>query len=150
MTSVLSTPSLREGEWLRARGARVWRATFPGHLDQVRRARAFVRILLAGTGLEDDAALIVTELANNSLQHTRSGADGGWFGVEVVADGARVIVSVTDQGANSALAWENSGPLAEEGRGLFIVADLAASHGTRTEPGAGHTVWAELIGETGA
>lgn len=144
MTLVRSTSSLSKGEWVRARGERVWRVAFPGAHDQVRRARALVRTLLAGTGCEDDAALVVTELANNALQHTRSGVEGGWFGVEVVANDARVLVSVTDQGAGGELVWANSGPGAEDGRGLFIVAELAASCGARVESDGAHTVWAEL------
>lgn len=144
MTSLTDAPKLGDGSWLHARGDRLWRATFPGRADQVRNARSLVRLLLAGTGYEDDAALVVTELADNALLHTRSGTDGGLFGVEVTTTDSGVRVAVTDQGADTDLKWENSGPLAEHGRGLFIVDQIATAHGTEGDRHRGHTIWAIL------
>ncbi|MDX6738691.1 ATP-binding protein [Actinocorallia sp. A-T 12471] len=117
---------------------------FSGRPEEVRKARNLARTLLAGTGYEDDAALVVTELADNALLHTRSGAEGGVFGVEVSAGRSGVRIAVADQGAESELEWENSGPLAECGRGLFIVGQIAASHGMHGSADRGHTVWAVL------
>lgn len=123
-----------------------WRRTFPGRPDQARLVRRFVAFLLEDCRHAEDAVQAVAELAGNALIHTRSGRPGGTFVVEVRRGADNLAVSVTDQGGS----LEDSGPhtkqheddLAENGRGLPIVADLA-THVTWTgDPDHGHTVTA--------
>ncbi|MCO6011087.1 ATP-binding protein [Actinoallomurus purpureus] len=123
-----------------------WRRTFPGRPDQARLVRRFVAFLLEDCRRADDAVQVVAELAGNALIHTRSGRPGGTFVVEVRRGEDCLAISVTDQGGS----LEDSGPhtrrhdddLAENGRGLPIVEDLA-THVTWTgDPDHGHTVTA--------
>jgi serine/threonine-protein kinase RsbW len=123
-----------------------WRRTFPGRPQQARLVRRFVAFLLEDCPHADDAVQAVAELAGNALIHTRSGRPGGTFVVEVRRTQGRVAVSVTDQGGS----LEDSGPhtkrhyddLAENGRGLPIVADLATHVAWTGDPDHGHTVTA--------
>ena len=52
------------------------RRVFPGRQDQVAQAQRIVARALDGCPAADDAVLCVSELASNTLQHTRSGP--GW------------------------------------------------------------------------
>ncbi|GAA4626479.1 hypothetical protein GCM10023196_034900 [Actinoallomurus vinaceus] len=123
-----------------------WRRTFPGRPDQARLVRRFVAFLLDDCRHADDAVQVVAELAGNALIHTRSGRPGGTFVVEVRRWEDGLAVSVTDQGGS----LEDSGPhrrpqdddLAENGRGLPIVADLATRVTWTGDPDHGHTVTA--------
>ncbi|MEV5751269.1 ATP-binding protein [Actinoallomurus sp. NPDC052308] len=123
-----------------------WRRTFPGRPDQARLVRRFVAFLLEDCRHVDDAVQAVAELAGNALIHTRSGRPGGTFVVEVRHGDGCLAVSVTDQGGS----LEDSGPhrkrhdddLAENGRGLPIVADLATHVRWTGDPEHGHTVTA--------
>ncbi|ROO90507.1 histidine kinase-like protein [Actinocorallia herbida] len=138
-------------KWIRATGPLSWRRTFVGARDQVPRARAFVESLFLGTRREDDAGLIVTELVNNVVLHTRSREPGGWFGVEVVID-ELAWLTVTDQGGADRPQIRPQAPVAEvdlddlgqTGRGLFIVSELATSLDIQGCPVRGHTVRAVL------
>src|SRR5690606_25630567 len=75
-------------------GPMVWRRVFPGRGDQAALARKMVRVLLEDTPRADDAEWIAAELVSNALLHTRSGAPGGHFLVEVARGlhAARVMV----------------------------------------------------------
>jgi serine/threonine-protein kinase RsbW len=123
-----------------------WRRTFPGRPEQARLVRRFVAFLLEDWPHADDAVQAVAELVGNALIHTRSGRPGGTFVVEVRWEPDRLAVSVTDQGGS----LEDSGPhtkrhdddLAENGRGLPIVADLATRVTWTGDPDHGHTVTA--------
>ena len=138
-------------EWLRAPGPMVWRRTFPGTGEEVARARAFVKELLSGTGCEDDAGLIATELVNNVVLHTRSKDPGGWFGIEVVL-GEIASLAVTDQGGGGLPVVKlpevtedfDLNGLDQSGRGLFIVSELAISLDIQGSPAYGHTIRAVL------
>ncbi|PZG37090.1 ATP-binding protein [Spongiactinospora gelatinilytica] len=125
-----------------------WRCVFPGESDQVGRARHIVEALFAGTGREDDAGLIVSELATNALVHTRSGKAGGWFGVEVRLpyDGPAYL-GVYDLGG-SGCPWFGRHQADDEpgmgGRGLAIVRELAVDVSRMGNPATGYTVWVYL------
>ena len=116
-------------------------AQFPAADDSPRRARHFVATVLErwgqGPGLLEDAQLVMTELATNAVVHARSG-----FSVEVcqLGDGARL--AVRDAGPAKPVLRDPA-PLGTAGRGLRIVAALAADWGVLPDAG-GKTVWAEL------
>jgi serine/threonine-protein kinase RsbW len=96
--------------------------TFPARADQISQARAFVREILAGCQLAEDAALICSELATNAVLHSDSAKPGGWFTVRAeVREGDYVWVEVEDQGGR----WAEEDSSDERGRGLDIVTALA-------------------------
>lgn len=145
------TPGTAE-EWRISSGPMTWRATFPGAPDQIGNARHLMETLFAGTGREEDAGLIISELATNSVLYTRSGQPKGWFGVEVVLD-ALAYLAVTDLGGagrligtppTSAATCEDDLELGIGGRGLLMVAELAVSMGVHGSPETGHTIWADI------
>jgi hypothetical protein len=124
-----------------------------------------VEELFTGTGRADDAGLIVGELAANAIRYTRSGSEDGWFGVEVACH-LFARVGVTDLGGGGRLIGKtefttsrnhadfDDGPACLPipeldgvelgGRGLAIVAHLAASTGACGSDALGHHVWADL------
>lgn len=90
--------------------------------------------------VREDVALVASELLGNALRHASSLGDGqlavnwglGDWGVEI---------SVTDGGGATTPSMHEADPTATGGRGLSIVASVAArwgveQHGTQT------TVWA--------
>jgi DcmR-like sensory protein/histidine kinase-like protein len=112
-------------------------ATFPADTGSPRAARRFVCEALAQWGAVeaiDDAAIVVTELANNAVLHAHTG-----FAVTVTCDDGDLRICVQDQvplAAGSALA-------AKPGHGLSVVA--AVSRRWRAEDtGRGKAVWADL------
>ncbi|TDD80866.1 ATP-binding protein [Actinomadura darangshiensis] len=123
-----------------------WRRVFSGRADQVRSARVFASALFAGTGREDDVAVVVAELATNAVRHSRSGTQRGWFGLEVtMADVA--YVAVTDQGGGRVPYLQAERPdesLQVSGRGLLMVSRLALATGMHGSPQVGYTVWADM------
>ncbi|MEU9889733.1 ATP-binding protein [Sphaerisporangium sp. NPDC051011] len=129
--------------------------TLPGRVDQVGVARAFTRRLLHGDPVLDTALLVVSELASNSVQHSRSSLPGGTVTLYVLHVGARVRIEVHDDGADgvphmrpagSETLPEWDGELDEldlRGRGLRLVDEVTACWGFAI----GHrrtTTWAEL------
>ncbi|WP_395110227.1 ATP-binding protein [Actinomadura sp. SCN-SB] len=128
----------------------MWRRIYPGRLDQIAQVRSWVRAQCADTERADDAALIAAELTSNALLHTRSGHPGGWFGVELTRH-HDLCLAVHDLGGRTIPAFstaDGQGVLAEHGRGLRVVAELAAQVGVEGDPVGGHTVWARLTADT--
>ncbi|WP_436764346.1 ATP-binding protein [Streptosporangium sp. V21-05] len=120
-------------------GAGRWHRTFPGEKEQVRAARRFVK-----TRLPDypDAELIVSELATNAVEHTRTGQPSGLFTATVKRhpDGTAHI-EIADQGGPAAFGLPT--PNREGGRGLYLVTALTSAWGVKGDA-AGRTVWVEL------
>jgi anti-sigma regulatory factor (Ser/Thr protein kinase) len=120
------------------------RRTFPGEPGQVRRVRDFIRRYLADdhncpAGAIEDVLVCVTELATNAISHSRSGAPGGHFTVQVdVWPGGQVRVAVGDDGG----PWRERETAcdADCGRGLRIVCALSDRMGI-TGGNAGRTAW---------
>jgi anti-sigma regulatory factor (Ser/Thr protein kinase) len=119
--------------------------TIAGRPDRVAVARAFVTALLgAGQPAAQDAALLVSELAANSVRHSASGRPGGTLTITVIARPGRVRVEVTDDGGSGQPRLRRApGSDAEGSRGLLIVDALASKWGH--EHDGGHaTTWFEL------
>ncbi|WP_344936196.1 ATP-binding protein [Sphaerisporangium flaviroseum] len=123
----------------------LWRRVFPGRPEQASQARRFVRLVLAGAPIVEEAELIVSELAGNALRHTRSAPDG-FFVVEVTWNATDVRIAVRDDGGSGVprLGGTEPSPDEEGGRGLVMVAALATRTGYDGSPETGHTVWALL------
>lgn len=145
-TPHLGSSSAGEAEaWL---GASSWRS-YPGRADQAAVVRAFLAGDLAGCPVAGDVVLMADELVCNAIQHSNSREPGGVFGVRLWArPGESVRVEVADAGgrwpwpdsigepdSDGEPDWYRSG-----GRGLRIVAALAAAWGVRGGEG-GRTVW---------
>lgn len=120
-----------------------WR--LPAELSTAARARALTRQTLRGWGVPEgsgaeDVVLLVDELVTNAVVHGGGRVRlllrvepvaGGWWLTGEVGDGSPVVP------AGGVRAVELS---AEAGRGLWLVAMLAAEHGVRPVPG-GKTLW---------
>jgi anti-sigma regulatory factor (Ser/Thr protein kinase) len=110
----------------------------------VRVARAFVgEVLGPGHPCRDDAALLVSEIFGNSVRHSGSGAPGETVTVAVIAGDGVVRVEVTDRAGPGTPELRPAGRDAEGGRGLQLVAGLAALWGWRRRGGRMLT-WFEL------
>jgi serine/threonine-protein kinase RsbW len=126
-------PLLHPPEALHAAGCQVlavpsWARAFPGTPRQASAARQFVASLLDGSPLRDDAAVVVSELFTNAIQHTDSGKPGGLVVVQVSRWLLGVHVAVTDQGSRKRPVIRDADPerdLAEGGNGLRLAGHLA-------------------------
>lgn len=115
------------------------RRVFPGHPREVAQARRFVASLLADCPVADTAVLLTSEVVTNALAHTLSG-DAGTFEVVVWRGARTACVAVVDSGAAGTPAAGRFDPDAEAGRGLALVASLAARWGHEGGT-AGRAVW---------
>lgn len=84
-------------EWLRGPEPMSWRRVYPGRCDQAAAARTFAAALFAGSGREDEVEFVVAEFVADALLYTRSGGQGGWFGLELAVT-ELAYVAVTDLG----------------------------------------------------
>jgi anti-sigma regulatory factor (Ser/Thr protein kinase) len=114
------------------------------HLDpdgsSVAQARLFARDCLDRWGLEDQAAdveLVVDELVTNAIRHSR-----GPVTLSIGRRLDRIVVQVQDP-SPAPPEHEHPGVLADQGRGLLLVEELATGWGT-TPVDDGKRVWAEL------
>ena len=125
-----------------ASGWRPERRVFPGRPDQVACARRFISQVLTRCPAAADAVLLTSELVTNTLQHTRTGADGDF---EVTACHGRggVRVTITDDGSRAAPVPAPHPTLATCGRGLALVGALSARWGQQGDE-RGRAVWFEL------
>jgi len=130
----------REGAECAPVGARESTMWFPADAGEIRRARDFVRSTISDWGfgrIADDAAVIISELAGNSIRH----ADSAFF-VTVSSHRSDLRLSVGDASELQPTTRESS-PSANAGRGLVLVAALSDSWGVESSPG-GKIVWADL------
>jgi anti-sigma regulatory factor (Ser/Thr protein kinase) len=113
--------------------------------ESVTAARRFVRRVLRAYGEEtiEVAELLVSELATNSIRHSRTG-----FELKIEIDG-RIRVEVRDTGGGKPKLLHPT-PLEPSGRGLGIVEALSSGWGV-IDAAQGKTVWFELAptGERG-
>ena len=104
--------------------------TVAGRVERARVARAFVGgVLGPGHPCGDDAALLVSELFGNSVRHSRSGLRAGRSRLRSGSGDGLVRVEVTDRSGPEVPELHRAGRDAEGGRGLQLVAGLAARWG---------------------
>jgi len=116
-----------------------YQRAFCGQADQLSLVRHDIAGHLAGCPAADDAVLIASELAANSILHSRS--RGGLFTVRVELHADQVLIECEDLGGPWRRREDDSRP-----HGLDIVAALADPDGwgvRRTGDGARIT-WARL------
>jgi len=117
--------------------------TLAGRAERARAARTFGEVLGPGHPCGDVAVLLVSAIFGNSVRHSGSGAPGETVTVAVrVGDGV-VRVEVTDRAGPGTPELRPAGSDAEGGRGLQLVAGLAARWGWRRRGGRIVT-WFEL------
>ena len=110
-------------------------------------ARRQVRRELAKQNLPepllDDVEVVLSELMGNAVRHARPIAGGvlliGWR----IADD-ELTIRVTDGGSVKRIEPRDSSPMADSGRGLLIVDQLARAWGVTDHAGSLRTVWAVL------
>ncbi|MGI8328987.1 ATP-binding protein [Actinomadura scrupuli] len=103
-------------------------------------ARQFVRDLLGSDHpAMCDANIAMCELFTNSLQHSRSG-DGGQITVVVATGDGLVQISVVDEGSDEVRLEVNGDLMAESGRGILLMRELATEWGVEIEDGS-TTIW---------
>ena len=116
-------------------------AEFAAQADAPRAARQFVAGALRRSGhdesLIDDAQLVVSELATNAIRHA-----GSAFSVTTRVGESSVRISLHDA-SSAEPRLRDEGPRAISGRGLTLIAALAAGWGAELTS-EGKTVWAEL------
>jgi len=100
-------------------------------------------VLGPGHPCGDVAVLLVSELFGNSVRYSQSGEPGETVMVAVTAGGGIVRVEVTDRSGPGAPELSPAAGDAEEGRGLRLVAVLAARWGWWRRGGRTVT-WFEL------
>src|SRR5437868_2010363 len=101
-----------------AEAATWYQRTFHGRADQVSQVRREVARYLAGCPAADDAVLIASELAANSVTHSASG--GEFFTVRCEAHPGYVWIEVEDLGGPWQLRQPDDRP-----HGLDIITALA-------------------------
>jgi anti-sigma regulatory factor (Ser/Thr protein kinase) len=118
--------------------------TLAGRAERARAARAFVsEVLGPGHPCGDAAILLVSEIFGNSIRHSGSGAPGETVTVAVISGDGTVRVEVTDRAGPGTPELRPADRDAEGGRGLQLVAGLAARWGWRRRGGRLVT-WFEL------
>jgi anti-sigma regulatory factor (Ser/Thr protein kinase) len=118
--------------------------TLAGRAERARAARAFVSEVLGPEHpCGDDAELLVSEIFGNSVRHSGSAAAGETVTVAVRAGDGIVRIEVTDRAGAGTPELRPAGCDAEGGRGLQLVAALAARWGSRRRGGRLVT-WFEL------
>ncbi len=113
----------------------------PQDLASVRSARRFVRKILTEWNLQpllDDAQLVVSELAANAITHAASD-----YRVRLTSSSQTLRIEVRDGGMGTPEPQPHS-TTNEHGRGLLMVASIAASWGIERSEGRRKLVWAEL------
>jgi len=113
----------------------------PQDLGSVRQARRFVKETLAQwdlLGLVDDALLVVSELAANAITHADSD-----YRVRLASTAQTLRIEVRDDGTGTPEPQPQS-MTSEHGRGLLMVAAIAASWGIERSEERRKLVWAEL------
>jgi anti-sigma regulatory factor (Ser/Thr protein kinase) len=119
--------------------------TLAGRAERARAARAFVsEVLGSGHPYGDAAVLLVSEIFGNSVRHSSSAAPGETVTVAVIAGGGIVRVEVTDRAGPGTPELRPADDDAEGGRGLQLVAGLAARWGWRRRRGGRLVTWFEL------
>ncbi|MFB7614030.1 ATP-binding protein [Kitasatospora sp. NPDC056181] len=124
----------------------------PARASEISRVRRHVPVALARLGITlppdetDTVVLLVSELATNAVVHGSHRDDStATLNVEFrfVRSLRRLRVLVLDTGRGRPCE-RKAGPDAEDGRGLFLVAQLATDHGTELGANGSTIVWFEV------
>jgi serine/threonine-protein kinase RsbW len=118
------------------------RLVLPAIPEAVGVARQLVRSLLGDQCQDADAVVLcVSELVTNAVTHSLSAAPGGTLALCMHIGRAEIRVQVGDSGGPTApQLMGDVGPDSERGRGLQLVAALAASWGSASSPD-GRITW---------
>lgn len=128
----------------RCKSMLAWGSSLTRQAERARAAREFAsEVLGPGHPCGDDAVLLVSEVFGNSVWHSGSGAPGETVTVAVRAVDGIVRVEVTDRAGPGTPELRPAGRDAEGGRGLQLVAGLAARWGRRRRGGRMVT-WFEI------
>jgi serine/threonine-protein kinase RsbW len=116
----------------------------PAAVPEARRhARAAVRAWGWADDLAADCETVVSELVTNAVRAARAAVGPGRVRLRVTDCRTGMAVQVWDPGDEMPCPAPPGRPDdALGGRGLLIVAALAARHGTRPTPGGGKHAWA--------
>jgi anti-sigma regulatory factor (Ser/Thr protein kinase) len=107
-----------------------------GRRERARAVRAFVAAVLGPCHpCGDDAVLLVSELFGNSVRHSSSGLPGQTVTVTVTASAGTIRVEVTDRSGPGVPQLRPAADDEEAGRGLGLVAGLAAQWGWQRRGG---------------
>ncbi|MFH8627512.1 ATP-binding protein [Streptomyces vietnamensis] len=114
--------------------------------ESVKAARDFtVQTLMSwGLGDTDDIRLVVSELATNALAHGSDAEHGFLVRLEPDDDGIRLEVHDSRDPRRPLPGPAHPGPADETGRGLVIVAALAADWGIDPRRPFGKVVWSRF------
>ena len=115
----------------------------PKHRRHVPTARQRVRKALADWGITDELADAVTLLANELVTNAVTHCRVSHSQVELTLDRGELVLEVSDPDRDRLPRPHDSTPDEEGGRGLALVAALAANWGCRQEPYA-KCVWARF------
>ena len=111
-------------------------ATLAGPAERARAARAFVsEVLGPAHPCGEVAVLLISEIFSNSVRHSGSGVPGETATVAVRAGAGVVRVEVTDRAGPGTPELRPADGDAEGGRGLRLIAGLAARWGWRRRGG---------------
>ena len=125
-----------------AAGTRRFTGTFPADPAQVRHARAALAALLCDCPLADDAILIASEFATNSVLYSAS-RDGGEFTLRAEVHQDYVRIEVEDAGG----PWHGGPRDDSRPHGFDVVAAIAGPQNWGVDGDArGRTAWARLGG----
>jgi serine/threonine-protein kinase RsbW len=113
------------------------RLRLASHLELVRPIRKMIEALLAGQGWEEDAvedaALVVTEVVQNAVEHGSKHDGSEWIELEVELLPGALLLSATDPGTGRSvaefLARDVAAPPDLEsprGRGLYLIHRMSA------------------------
>ena len=123
-----------------AAGTRRHTGTYPAEPGQVRHARAALAVWLGGCPRADEAILIASEFAANSVLHSAS-RDGGAFTVRVEVRADRLRIEVEDAGG----PWRDGPRDDSRPHGFNVVTAIAGSGNWGVDGDAcGRTAWATL------
>jgi hypothetical protein len=116
-----------------------YQRTYPGRADQVRQVRRDVAKYLGDCPATDDAVLVASEIASNSIMHSRS--RGERFTIRAQVHRNYVRVACEDAGGVWRSRRQDDRP-----HGLSIVEALTgpAAWGVETTGDGGRIVWARL------
>jgi len=123
-----------------AAGTRRHTGTYPAEPAQVRHARAALAGWLGGCPRADEAILVASEFAANSVLHSSS-RDGGEFTLRAEVRADRIRIEVEDAGGQ----WRHGSRGDSRPHGLDVVTAIAGPGNWGIDGDArGRTAWATL------